>query len=181
MLCLLYLKENNLPSLFQPIHYSSQPCESTFRQLRSFASTFSTVANCSVKETVSRVGKIQLQSDIVQNHAAHFYFPQSKNHNDDKLLFHELPTKNEIISVIVKSKKDAIATVKKLVFKIADNASLPCDLAPVDPAPNNTKKTKKGRKSKKREVRKIMNEYKKKLAVSDLRNVNLINYAGATS
>lgn len=37
--CLLYLKEHNLPNLFLPHLYTSQTCESTFRQLRSFTST----------------------------------------------------------------------------------------------------------------------------------------------
>lgn len=171
VLCLLYLKDSNSPNLFQPIHYSSQPCESTFRQLRSFTSTFSTVANCSVKEAVSRVSKIQLQSEIVHSHAANFDFPKA-NRIDGQKSVYELPTKNEIVSVIKKCKKDAIHTAKNLGFTIDDAASLPCDLAPVD-----MKKTKRSNKSKKKEPRKFMNEHRKNLTISDLKNVKLINYA----
>lgn len=81
VLCLIYLKENNLPSWFQPNLYSSQPCESTFRRLRSFTSTFSTVANCSIMEAISRVSKIQLQSEIVHKNAANFDFPGANKHD----------------------------------------------------------------------------------------------------
>lgn len=168
--CLVFLKENNLSQWFQPNLYSSQPCESTFRRLRSFTSTFSTVANCSVKEAVSRVSKIQLQSEIVHNYPTLLDFHGGKV---TEKFVHELPTKSEIISVITQCKKDAIRTAKQLGFKINNDDGLPCDLAPVDRVLCKTKKVKKS----KMDVGKVMSEYTKRLTVSDLKNVNLINYA----
>lgn len=57
--CLLHLIEIDKPEYFRPFLFESQPCESTFRQFRSFTSTYSTVINCSLKESISRVSKIQ--------------------------------------------------------------------------------------------------------------------------
>lgn len=50
VLMLMYLKKNNLIHLFSPKNFSSQPCESFYRQLRSFTSTNSTVVNFSKKK-----------------------------------------------------------------------------------------------------------------------------------
>lgn len=63
ILCIVQLKKNNMQHLFLPNLMESQACESIFRQIRSFTTTYSTVANCSVKEILQRISKIQLQCD----------------------------------------------------------------------------------------------------------------------
>lgn len=130
VLCLAYLKENNLSSWFQPNFYSSQPCESTFRLLRSLTTTYSTVANCSVKESVSRVSKIQLQSEIIHRNAAHFDFPKAKKYEHKNV--HDLPANSELINVIEKCKRDAIIAAKRLGFEIDESVELSCDILPVN-------------------------------------------------
>lgn len=175
VLCLVYLRENNLPNWFVPQLYSSQACEATFRQLRSFTSTFSTVANCSVKEALSRVTQIQLQSEIVHSNAPNFVFPRNNKQKDGCI--QQLPTKNEIINVITKCKNDAIRTAKQMGFKVNNDSNiLPCDLVAVDHI--SRKQKMKNKKQTKTEIKKIINDYKTKLTISDLRKVNLINYAG---
>lgn len=64
VLLMLHLRKKNFSDYFLPFLFSSQPCEGFFRQIRSFTSTYSTVANCSIKEIVGRINKIQLQGDI---------------------------------------------------------------------------------------------------------------------
>lgn len=93
VLCLLHLKDRNLPGWFSTNLYSSQPCESVFRPIRSFTSTYSTVANCSVKEILSRISKIQFQNEIVHKNAKHFVYPRSKQQDDAHKSIHDLPTK----------------------------------------------------------------------------------------
>lgn len=131
LLCLVYLKSKGLTSWFQPKLYSSQPCESTFRLLRSFTSTFSTVANCSVKEAVSRISKIQLQSEIAHSNAANFNFFGANQKSVGDQVVHELPTMNELLRVITKCKYDAICTCKQLGFKINNDSDLPCDIGQI--------------------------------------------------
>lgn len=55
--CTSNLHSTNEPQLFAPNLFDSQPCESTFRQLRSMSTTFSTIVNCSVLKFINRVKK----------------------------------------------------------------------------------------------------------------------------
>lgn len=113
ILSLLHLKEINKPDLFKPYLFESQPCEATFRKLRSFTSTYSTVANCTVKESESRISKIQLQNDIINGTSSHFKYPRLGRAEISSTNSNELPTKNKIIYVVLQCKRDAIDTAKK--------------------------------------------------------------------
>lgn len=119
VLCIFYLQKINRPDLFLPYLFESQPCESMFRQLRSFSSTFSTVTNCSIKEALSRISKIQLQNEIIHGTSEHFVYPRlgqkeqiSNDSSMDKSIV--LPTRSEIIDEIEKCKQDAIIISRKL-------------------------------------------------------------------
>lgn len=106
ILLLLHLKQTNSSNFFLPHLFGSQQCESLFRQIRSFTSTYSTVANCSVKEILSRVSKIQLQSEISFKYNC-FKFPRL-GHNHLKIIKSEMPSQEEISSQIEKCMEDAI-------------------------------------------------------------------------
>lgn len=171
ILILLYLKNHNLPSWFLTHLYSSQPCESTFRQLRLFSSIFSASANCSVKESLSKISKIQLQNEIVNSDATHFFYPKSNDQNDKSIHHHELPTKIEILNTIEKCKLEAIKTAKRLGFKILNNTNLfSCDISTV------TSHKQKNKKKKIKVDHVIMNTFARQLRVSDFKNIDLKNY-----
>lgn len=118
VMCLLHLKAINRPDLFLPHLFESQPCESMFRQFRSFTSTYSTVTNCTVKEAMSRISKIQLQNDIIHGTSSHFIYPRlNKQANLNDTMPDEttvLPTKMEIVTEIQKCQRDAIVKAKSL-------------------------------------------------------------------
>lgn len=114
VMSLIYLKENDQADLFKPHLYESQPCESTFRKLRSFTSTYSTVANCTVKESNSRISKIQLQNDIIYGTLTQFKYPRLGRANISSNETMQLPTKDEIINVILQCQREAIETAKKI-------------------------------------------------------------------
>lgn len=169
LLCLTYLKDQNLPSWFLPYLYSSQPCESIFRQLRSFTSTYSTVACCSVNEILFRISKIQLQNEIVHSNAQNFVYPKI-THKKKHDFVEELPTKYEIFNTIALCKTRAINTAKRFGLKIPNDSLLVSCKIGVKCLNKRTIKSKINTK-------KIMNPLRKPLLkVSDLKNVNLINY-----
>lgn len=129
VLIILRLQFQNKPELFIPNLYESQPCEQIFRQVRSFTSTYSTVANCSVKEIIGRINKIQLQNDISLNST--FIFPRIKNAN--KTVTEKpkmLPTILEIGDAIEKCKFEALYTAIRfgLIRKSQFNAPLVCGI-----------------------------------------------------
>lgn len=138
VLILVYLKENSLLNMFIPLHYSSQPCESLFRQVRSYTSTYSTVANCSVKEILGRLTRIQLQADIAVNYSEDFTFPRSISaHMGQKL---ELPTRAEIYEEIEKCKIDALEYAERigLVKENRCKKEIPCKCVPYEAKKVNT-------------------------------------------
>lgn len=111
ILIMLYLKRHNLGHLFKPKYMDSQPCEQLFRQARSFTSTYSTVTNCSVKEMLNRVNKIQLQSDIALN--SNFEFPRTNKNKISENEHVELPTVDEICEIIEDCQLRALNFAKK--------------------------------------------------------------------
>lgn len=110
---ILHSKEINRPDLFLPHLYSSQQCESAFRQLRSFTSTYSTVTNCTTKEALGRISKIQLQNEIMHLTSPNFTYPRLAK-KTNFMFSNELPTKEEITNIIIQCKHDAINTAVKL-------------------------------------------------------------------
>lgn len=110
VICMIQLKNLNLPHLFLPTLFNSQHCESLFRQVRSISSTFSTITNCSIKEFTQRISKIQLQSDLMSRIGSNFRFPRIDRSNEaEKLKIYELPTLIEIYNEIEKCKQEAIS------------------------------------------------------------------------
>lgn len=165
---LFYLKDNNLPNLFLPHLYSSQACESTFRQFRSLTSTYSTVVNCSVKEILSRVSKIQLQNKIVHCNTSNFFYPKAKQQNDSSNIIHDLPTKSDIINTITECKIQALKTASHFGFKVLNEPSLLCCEIPKLSLCKQKKVI--GSKIK---VNSMLNGL---LKLNDLKNANLINF-----
>lgn len=95
-LCIELNAHSMLISIFQCIkeksvkhfliwQFGSQQCESFFRNLRSTSTTFSTVVNCSLLETIHRIQRIQLQADIsvmdFQSESENLLFPLTKHFN----------------------------------------------------------------------------------------------------
>lgn len=106
VLCMLHLKNANAPHLFFPHLLNSQQCEAAFRQLRSFTTVYSTVANCSVKEILGRISKIQFQNEIMNT--TDYIFPRSaKSKNRSYHVVADLPTHQQIFDEIEKAKSHA--------------------------------------------------------------------------
>lgn len=64
LLLLEKCRRDNTPELFIPWLYSSQPCESTFRQIRSMTTTNSTIVNFSLNEMMKRLNQVQVLNDF---------------------------------------------------------------------------------------------------------------------
>lgn len=108
-----------------PWIFNSQACESFYRQIRSFTSTYSTVASCSVNEIMHRVNRIMLQSRISNDLSQNFIFPRSLSNSHEYNNF-LLPTRSEIIQTINESKAAAIE--KAIEMGIAQRKRVNCSL-----------------------------------------------------
>lgn len=110
---LIQLREINMPNLFMLHQLGSQPCESVFRQARSFTATYSTVANCSVKEFSDRMNKIELQNKISSNIGNVYLFPRLGCKKSNTKVF-ELPSLADIQKTLAKAKNVALAHATSL-------------------------------------------------------------------
>lgn len=170
ILCLLQLKKINKPELFLPHLFDSQICESTFRQFRSMTTAFSTVTNCTVKEALSRIGKIQLQNEITHTTSSYFYYPRVQTEKSDHNIY-SLPTPEEIYNEIILSKMTAISTARKLGLISRNN---PCEkIFKCGIKPYNTSATNKIKRKKSCAIAK-----KASLEMPDLKNIRLNDFSG---
>lgn len=138
VLILIQLKKMNRPDLFLPHYYDSQACESTFRQIRSMSTAYSVITNCSVKEFLSRISKIQLQNDIT-NTASNFIYPRIKRKNQNEPT-HPLPSSEEIYNEIIFCKRIATATALKLGLITHSNPKKKYFQCKIKPLPSTVKK-----------------------------------------
>ena len=168
VLCILHLKKINRPDLFAPYLYDSQACESTFRQFRGMTSTYSVVTNCSVKECLSRVSKIQLQNDITHITSQEYVYPRVKK--TYKPILHQLPTPEEIMNEIELCKRTALTTAVKLGLTKNRNANFICKINPYTPNDGNKIKT----KMKSHDIKTKSRVFK----LPDLTNIKLKDYTG---
>lgn len=107
---------------FMPYQQGSQPCEATFRQVRSMSSTFSTVVNCSMIDIIYRIRKIQLQFDIVHICKGTYKFPRLESKEKQKAsasTLQLLPSEQDIIALIEKAKSDVVKDMSNLDIDIS--------------------------------------------------------------
>lgn len=114
------------PKFFSSSLFDSQVCESVFRQVRSFTSTFCTVVNFTILEIINRVRKIQLQNEIMTTSEGKIKFPRfekktdeiEKNIVNDRQAFNGL-NREEIITNIEKAKEAVITDLDDLGVDIS--------------------------------------------------------------
>lgn len=130
---IIYLHKINRPEWFLPHYFGSQQCENIFRQLRSLSSTYSTVTNCSTKEALTRLSKIEIQNNII-NSNPDFKFPRYQTKNKKSAKTFSLPSLEEIIRVIEQCEVDAIELAKKMNLitenDLTDTELLSCSVNP---------------------------------------------------
>lgn len=132
VLVMLDLGNTNSHSSFQPNLLESQPCEAMFRQLRSMSTVYSTVTNCTLREVLDRLNRIELQSEIAAT--TNFVFPRIKSTDSAPFVDCELPTKDNICNQIEQCKKNAITFAISIGLMKKNQKSkidLKCEISPL--------------------------------------------------
>lgn len=113
MLVMLFLKKYGMPHLFIPSLFQSQACESFFRQVRSMSTVYFTVTNCTIRDLIKKINRIELQSEIAI--LSDLEFPRiKKTHDADFENTYELPTEEEIVDQIEQCQHEAIQYAEKI-------------------------------------------------------------------
>lgn len=126
-------REDGDEHLFFPMLFESQPCEQTFRQLRSMTTLNWTKVNFTVLELTHMISRIDLQNEII-----HFelkdtgiIFPRIDNRLS-KILTFSLPSDDEIKYCVQSAKDRAINDAKAFGMLMNENEISFCDLPVVD-------------------------------------------------
>lgn len=107
---LRYLRNEQLTHLFSPLMYSSQPCESFYRQLRSLTTISSTVVNFDTKGILDRISRIHLLNEISNDKDSGFIYPKALNSVkfSSPPNYDEFPSDSDIIDTIKQCKEEAL-------------------------------------------------------------------------
>lgn len=110
VLILRYLRNEQLMHLYSPSMYSSQPCESFYRQLRSLTPVGSTVVNCDMKGILDRISRIHLLNEISNDTDSGFTYPKALNafKCSTQSKVESFPSDSEIINTIKQCKEEAL-------------------------------------------------------------------------
>lgn len=164
---IVFLRKSNSKQFFMLKNFSSQPCEEFYRQIRSFTTVYSTMANCTTKEAIGRVKKIQLQSDISTSNTE-FLFPRNLCSNDSsKENSFEMPTESEIIDIVENCKTSAINDAIGFGLLKKPLSNIPCEIVPYVPKTSGIEK--------KFASMAISEEIEKKISLNDVLLKNFAN------
>lgn len=125
----LKLKRLGRPDMFLPFLFDSQPCERTFRMLRSLGTINFTKINFSLQELLHMIARVELQNNIIFEKLANenIEFPQMYKKKDSPNV--NLPSDEEIMLAMEKARSDAILQAAKLSIKAEeDMIILKCDI-----------------------------------------------------
>lgn len=125
---IIKLRNSNRLELFLPLLLGSQTCESTFRQLRSMTSTFSTVVNFTLYDMLQRLRRIQLLNDIVTKSSE--ICPELKFPRYERKMAKApdvLPSDSELIELIESARQEATCDANNVGINAEDNFFL-CQL-----------------------------------------------------
>lgn len=127
------LRNEKLEELFIPTLFNSQPCEETFRQMRSMGTINYTKINFTLLELMHLVGRIELMNDIVHLKLADVdvKFPR-RNTNALTSNHFSLPSDKEIEEVLLETPNTAMIDTKKFGMNITSNSIKECQLKDVE-------------------------------------------------
>lgn len=130
-------RDENIPELFMPTLFSSQPCEEIFRKLRSMGTVNYTKINFSLLEVFHLISRVELLNDIIhfQLSGVDVKFPRNKI-NKSKSNHFVLPSDEDIKDKINSAKIDAIADAEKLGMDANTHEINECEIKNVNPSSN---------------------------------------------
>lgn len=114
------LRDLNLPEQFLPFLFTSQTCEETFRILRSMTTINWTRINFTMLEVLQMMGRLELVNNIIYDKlSTKVKFPRIQN-KPEKYIVYDLPTNDEITTVLKEAKTQAILNASKFGMKIEE-------------------------------------------------------------
>lgn len=126
-------RDEGLTEFFHPTLFNSQPCEETFRKLRSMGTLNFTKVNFTLLELTHLIGRVELMDEIMNFKLADIdvHFPRNPIHKA-KLNQFKLPSDLEIDNTINQALNTAIEDAKKFEIFVTKEDIEKCELKQVD-------------------------------------------------
>lgn len=126
------LRDEGLSEYFSPSIFNSQPCEETFRKLRSLGTTNYTKTNFTLLEIMHLISRVELMNDIVHFKLANFdvCFPRDPMRKATKNNF-ELPSDHDIEHIIQTASNAALNDANKFGIHLSAEDIKHCKLEDV--------------------------------------------------
>lgn len=122
-------RDEGLTQFFQPTLFNSQPCEETFRKLRSMGTLNFTKVNFTLLELIHLIGRVELMDDIMNFKLADIdvHFPRNPIHKA-KFNHFELPSDLQINNTIKQALSTAVEEATKFEMLITEKDIEKCKL-----------------------------------------------------
>lgn len=113
------LREKNQANLFKPLSFSSQPCESIFRMMRSMGTINFTKINFNLYELLHMIARVEMSNKIAySNKDIEFARIAREIETKDSL---QMPSNLEILNEMEKARKNAIAKMAEFGIFLSEN------------------------------------------------------------
>lgn len=115
-------RDEGLKSFFIPTIFNSQPCEETFRQMRSMGTTNYTKINFSLFELLHLIGRVELANDIMYFKLADsgVFFPRNSLRNA-KFNEFDMPSDSKIEETVSTALAMAVDDAKKFRIDVSQD------------------------------------------------------------
>lgn len=125
-------RDEGLSKHFIPTIFNSQPCEETFRKMRSMGTINFTKINFTLLELIHLIGRVELMDEIMHFKLADHdvYFPRNPV-NKSNMNFFELPSDTEIQNIMLQSSNSAVDDAKKFGINITAKDIADCKIEDV--------------------------------------------------
>lgn len=127
---IMKFRDEGKPEQFLPDLFSSQACESTFRQFRSLSTIYWTKINMTLLEVFNAVGRVELQNDIRFFKIPDVQFARTNIEDLSQEVCEELPSNKIIFETIEAARCEAIKDAAFFGMEVPLNDTLACQLAP---------------------------------------------------
>lgn len=126
-------RDEGLEEFFLPTIYNSQPCEETFRKMRSMGTMNFTRVNFTLLELIHLVGRVELMNNIMYFKLSEVdvIFPRNPINKLLKSQF-TLPSNDEIETAIMRAATTAVADLTKFGIEISLDQIKHCQLRDVE-------------------------------------------------
>lgn len=123
----LRMKQEN--EYFLPELFSSQPCEHTFRQMRSMGTANYTKINFNLNELLHMIARVEIMNKVVYS-CKEITFPrvELKSHIEEQIAHNNLPNNEDILNAMKRAQCDALKNAAQFGMHFNENDIKTCEL-----------------------------------------------------